>query len=482
MKQLNWWKQVSRSEYARIKKDMRCRLFYVIHQVLLLRQGPIHEFTLSMDAHDTCFEIDQIILHLSRNHTIKKLTFNFNDQSSYGLPLSFFTSLPQLTDLDLEHCVINHKPIFNGFGSLTRLSLSNISISKETLLHLLSNCPSLKSLCLLLFEEDFLSDGKPNIMELFKCLPVIEHLTTLGHIIRLKRLVQASVSKELPTSLIHLKYVCIEQMCFVDGYGLPFLAVLTKCCPNLEKIKLVKLTFFFYDFRTSAYGLPLSFFSLDHLTDLDLEHCAFNHKPIFNGFISLTTLSLKNVKFSKETLLHLLSNCPSLKILRLMLFDSDFLSDEKPSTMELFKSLPVIEHLTTWSYIIPSLVQASVPEEPPTLLIHLKYVCIKAMCFVDGYGLPFLAVLTKCCPNLEKIKLKINSDWDGEIDDVVVEECSVKLKEYSDVWLEHLNELEIKYFTNLEPELEFVKFILARSPALKKVMLLTDMHDENEES
>ncbi|KAJ0667128.1 putative F-box-like domain superfamily protein [Helianthus annuus] len=53
MKPLNWWKQLSRVDYARIKKDMRCRLFYVIHQVLLLRRGPIHEFTLSMDAHVT---------------------------------------------------------------------------------------------------------------------------------------------------------------------------------------------------------------------------------------------------------------------------------------------------------------------------------------------------------------------------------------------------------------------------------------------
>ncbi|MFS8031602.1 putative F-box domain, leucine-rich repeat domain superfamily, F-box-like domain superfamily [Helianthus anomalus] len=79
------------------KKNMRCRLFYVINQVLLLRRSPIHEFTLSMDAHDTCFEIDQNILHLSRNHTVKKLTLYFNELSSYGLPLSFFSSLHHLT-------------------------------------------------------------------------------------------------------------------------------------------------------------------------------------------------------------------------------------------------------------------------------------------------------------------------------------------------------------------------------------------------
>lgn len=37
--------------------------------------------------------------------------------------------------------------------------------------------------------------------------------------------------------------------------------------------------------------------------------------------------------------------------------------------------------------------------------------------------------------------------------------------------LEHLNELEIRGFSNLENEMEFLKFILARSPKLKKVSM-----------
>ncbi|XP_076916884.1 F-box/FBD/LRR-repeat protein At1g13570-like [Bidens hawaiensis] len=299
----DWWKHVSHVEYYKRKKEIRCKLLYAIHQVLLLRQGPIHEFTLIMDAHQTCFEIDRIILHLSRNHTVKKLAFYFYD---------------------------------------------------------------------------------------------------------------------------------------VDN----------------------------------AYGLPLSFFSLRHLTDLDLECCYINHKPIFNGFDSLTSLSLSDIRISKETLLHLLSNCPSLKSFCLFLFDNDFLGDEKPSIMELFRCLPAIERLKTWGFIIPSLVQASVPGELPASLIHLKYICVKQAYFVDTYGLPFLAVSTKCCPNLEKIKLVIANDWDEE--SVVLEECSHRLEEYSEVWLEHLNELEIEYFTNYKPEMEFVKFILARSPNLK-VKLMTFM-------
>lgn len=38
--------------------------------------------------------------------------------------------------------------------------------------------------------------------------------------------------------------------------------------------------------------------------------------------------------------------------------------------------------------------------------------------------------------------------------------------------MEHLNELMIKDFTNSTTELEFVKFILAKSPVLKKVRIL----------
>ncbi|KAI7728730.1 hypothetical protein M8C21_005304 [Ambrosia artemisiifolia] len=184
------------------------------------------------------------------------------------------------------------------------------------------------------------------------------------------------------------------------------------------------------------------------------------------------------MRISKESLLHLLSNCPSLKWLNLGLPEEDFLSDEKPSMMELFKCLPVIEHLKTWGYIVrlKSLGEVSVPKELLPSLIHLKYVSIVQMCFVDGYGLHSLAVLIKCCPNLEKLKLVIDTDWDTEN---VIE--SAVLEEYSDVWLEHLNELKINFFLNNKSELEFVKFILARSPSLKKVMLLAWIADKNEE-
>lgn len=120
----------------------RCKVFYAIYQVLLLHQGPIHEFTLFMNADDTCIEIDQIIIHLARNNTIKKLSLDFTYPCSYKLPLCVFL-LHQLTDLYLCNCDFDHQTTFNGFGSLTILHLVNVNMSTKTLLHLISNCPLL---------------------------------------------------------------------------------------------------------------------------------------------------------------------------------------------------------------------------------------------------------------------------------------------------------------------------------------------------
>ncbi|GKC66605.1 F-box/FBD/LRR-repeat protein-like protein, partial [Tanacetum coccineum] len=84
----------------------------------------------------------------------------------------------------------------------------------------------------------------------------------------------------------------------------------------------------------------------------------------------------------------------------------------------------------------------------PTALVHLKYVYVDYMCFLDKYGhygLPFVALLIRSSPNLEKLKLQI------------------------------LN------FSNEKEELDFVKLILAKSPVLKKVKLILREEIEKDE-
>ncbi|KAI7724943.1 hypothetical protein M8C21_005496 [Ambrosia artemisiifolia] len=213
------------------------------------------------------------------------------------------------------------------------------------------------------------------------------------------------------------------------------------------------------------YKLPIYVFSFRQLTDLDLHYVDIGRLPTFDGFGSLRSLCLSDVGMSTKTFLHLLSNCPSLKILNL---ENEYFynyNDDYCTINKLFKCLPVIEHLTIWLHVSQWLVLDAVPQELPTSLVHLKYFCFEGMFRVDGNGLAFLLLLIKCSPNLEKIKLV---------------KCSILWEEYSDVWLEHLNELEIECFRNSKREMEFVKFILARSPKLQRVMIGSSVHREKE--
>ncbi|XP_076902575.1 F-box/FBD/LRR-repeat protein At1g13570-like [Bidens hawaiensis] len=225
----------------------------------------------------------------------------------------------------------------------------------------------------------------------------------------------------------------------------------------IKKLKLLGV-----DWCDPGYELPVSIFSMRHLTDLDLSFWELDYPTTFNVFCRLQSLDLFYVDISTKTLLYILSNSPSLKR-----FDLHIRTDsgDKCTINELFACLPVLEHLTTRLNVSEWLVLDPLPQELPTKLIHLKYFCFQEMCISDGSGFVFLLVLIKCSPNLEKIKLEFDRFYTSH------EEYPVLWEEYSDVWLEHLYELKIEGFCNSRREMEFVKFILARSPKLKKVTI-----------
>ncbi|KAJ0881155.1 putative F-box domain, FBD domain, F-box-like domain superfamily protein [Helianthus annuus] len=275
---------------ARKNMDERCKLFNAIHQVLLMRQGPIHDFTFNPFGTYHCFELDQIILHLSRNHTVKKLTLAFGHTFSYKLPLCAF-SLHHLRDLHLRSVVIDHQPIFSGFGSLRSLCLYNVKISKKALLHLLSNCPSLKR-----FSMGYINSKDCTINELFECLPVIEHLTFSRNYFYL-RLVLDSIRGELPMSLIHLKYFCYNKMDFADHRLFTFLVVLIKCSPNLEKIVL-EIDDCIGDDEEICCGIleKYSDVRLEHLQELEIHYFSnLKHEMEFVKLIMASSPKLKKV-------------------------------------------------------------------------------------------------------------------------------------------------------------------------------------------
>nr|XP_043639683.1 F-box/FBD/LRR-repeat protein At1g13570-like [Erigeron canadensis] len=184
--------------------------------------------------------------------------------------------------------------------------------------------------------------------------------------------------------------------------------------------------------------VPLSIFSLDQLTDLSLEGCDIELPPSSTyGFASLYIWMTD--------------------------IDDDYL------IIELFECLPVIKHLTIWSHVIECIAGGLVPSELPMSLVNLKYFCLNQVCFTHSHALPFLVLVLKSSPNLEKLKLRIlPEDLCSFPEDYL---SYIAPKDYSDICLGHLDELEIRNFTNLETELEFVKFMLAKSPTLKRLRI-----------
>ncbi|XP_021974333.1 F-box/FBD/LRR-repeat protein At1g13570-like [Helianthus annuus] len=224
------------------RKDMakRCKLLYAIYQVLLMHEGPIHEFTLDMEVDGSCVEIDHILHHLSKKNTLKilKLDLDAGIDEGHRLPISLF-SLQHLTSLYLHGCALYQERSFNEFGCLTTLHLGSVWTDVKTLLRLLSSCPLLKRLTLDCECSVIFRSGDTTIVDLFKCLPLIEYLNVVLFIVECfapKRL-----PKELPTALVHLKYLCVDSLCFMHIYALPFLALLIRSSPKLEKLKLVMI-------------------------------------------------------------------------------------------------------------------------------------------------------------------------------------------------------------------------------------------------
>ncbi|KAM0045027.1 putative FBD domain, leucine-rich repeat domain superfamily, F-box-like domain superfamily [Helianthus debilis subsp. tardiflorus] len=198
-------------EQYRDRPSERRELFNAIYQVLLIHEGPIHEFTLDMEVDGSCVEIDHILHHLSKKNTLKILKL----------------------DLDTG--------AFEGHS-----------------------CPLLKSLTLDVERSLVTNNGDTTFVDLFKCLPVIDYL--YFKFFTIECFAPERLPKELPTALAHLKYLCLDNVCFIHKYGLPFLALLIRSSPNLEKLELVM---YFEDWLGED---EIGSFTLDDYSDIMLEH------------------------------------------------------------------------------------------------------------------------------------------------------------------------------------------------------------------
>uniref|UniRef100_A0A5B6ZHD4 F-box domain-containing protein n=1 Tax=Davidia involucrata TaxID=16924 RepID=A0A5B6ZHD4_DAVIN len=268
-----FWKILGENQLSTKKK-----LLVNMYQVFLLHNGPILKFTLSISGLESCSEIDQFILVVSRNG-VQEFTLRIWNGEHHKLPLSFFSCL-LLTHLNLRTCVFEPPPTFEGFSRLTSLVFYEVLISADTLASLISSCPLLDQLSLESFAifdhleivarnltflhiranfktvrfintpllaivsidlkvpidgQVFKEGGTSNMIKLFDSLPV-ENLDIGFHYV--KSLAAGGIPEGLPTTLDHLKILKLSEICFGEPDEVACVLLLIRSSPNLQKVRI----------------------------------------------------------------------------------------------------------------------------------------------------------------------------------------------------------------------------------------------------
>ncbi|KAL2349052.1 hypothetical protein Fmac_003052 [Flemingia macrophylla] len=136
-----------------------------ITRVLFLHQGPIHKFQIKSSKLQSCPEIDQWILYLSRND-IKELVMELGDGEFFRIPSSLF-NCRKLRRLELSRCELDPPQNFKGFKGLRSLGLHQVLICPDAVESLISKCPLLESLSVSYFDNLALTIRAPNLKHLY---------------------------------------------------------------------------------------------------------------------------------------------------------------------------------------------------------------------------------------------------------------------------------------------------------------------------
>ncbi|KAJ7943257.1 F-box/FBD/LRR-repeat protein [Quillaja saponaria] len=335
---------VPRNERTLFQKSL---VNFVTH-VLFLHQGPIHKFQISASYLQSCPDIDQWILFLSRND-IKELGLEFGEGQWFRVPSCLY-NCKKLTQLALVRCELDPPINFNGFISLKSLNLHQVLVPPDAIENIICSCPCLESLSLSYFDSLSLNIHAPNLKCLYlegefkdiwledtpllvemsvamymtddiaehfeqssscnfvKCLGGVPQLERLsGHIDFTKYLSIGNDLGRLPLTYNHLKTIELYEVSFEDMKEMLVVLCLITSSPNL-----VELHVSCSNSPAATDDPDLDFWEKKRSSD-----CLFNRLKV----VEMTDMSggLQEMEFMK----FLLGNSPVLEIMSIKPFVYD---------------------------------------------------------------------------------------------------------------------------------------------------------------
>ncbi|CAI0552743.1 unnamed protein product [Linum tenue] len=149
------WKSIPQlvfdGRFARINRvsesqsDLRSKLVMLnIYKALLVHDGPITKFVLSIPGLNFCDVIDHIVLYFS-NKGVQDFTLIERSTDDYQMHSSLFSAL-HLKSLKLRSCELMPPYWFDGFSKLTHLRLGEVTLPSDFFENFLTKCPVLEYL------------------------------------------------------------------------------------------------------------------------------------------------------------------------------------------------------------------------------------------------------------------------------------------------------------------------------------------------
>ncbi|KAG5521286.1 hypothetical protein RHGRI_033741 [Rhododendron griersonianum] len=250
------------------------------------------------------------------------------------------------------------------------------------------------------------------------------------------------------------------------------------------------------------------------MKSLKLANCVLKLPPTFKGFSRLVKLNFLYVNISSEMCELFISTCPLLERLSLRHcsnFDSleinvpnlkffefmgtfeslslgntallaeisvSLLSWEETDSdwVKFFHSLPAIEDMHLDGSFLESFAAENVPERLPSTLNQLKALALSDVCYSNLDHVSWALCLLRSSPNLHKLQTSILNIT--PVQDPVVE--FLQAQDFSKFSLNHLRKVKIRHFSGAEPEMHFVKILLAHSAVLEKMVILHEQEMSSE--
>ncbi|PHU22235.1 hypothetical protein BC332_07342 [Capsicum chinense] len=165
-----------------------------------------------------------------------------------------------------------------------------------------------------------------------------------------------------------------------------------------------------------------------------------------------------------------LKNVP--RLVKLFLH-GDYINAEDLDFTKIFESCPSLEHLLFEFLNCGFFAQAGyeAPTRLPFNLNSVKRFYLPDIELVESYKLSYALCLIRSFPYLEYLEIKVHFGYEDEEDEDDPIPGSLELEHFLGVTFNHLKEVKLGYFTGTTSELLLIKFLLAESPMLERMLI-----------